>query len=99
MTIREIELKLKENKQQMEILAKQIEKNQKINQFKVLQELTIKLARLQKMYDDNMTLLGFAYPDEIDDKTRLCLEMEMPLIEKALKDIQEQLDLLRNNNG
>lgn len=99
MTIREIELKLKENKQQMEILTKQIEKNQKINQFKVLQELTIKLARLQKMYDDNMTLLGFAYPDEIDDKTRLCLEMEMPLIEKALKDIQEQLDLLRNNNG
>lgn len=64
----------------------------KQKKFDDVQKLLIELSSLQSEYYNNRTLLGFAYPEELSQTEKEQLEIKMPILEKRINQIKDELD-------
>ena len=99
MTQSEIDSCLLELDKRIANLKSEISKseNSKQSQFDKIVSLTIEFSSLNKLYSDYRLLLGFAYFD-IEEGERTVIESQMPLIQKRIETIKNELENISLTN-
>lgn len=92
--VEEINLQIAQIEKKIQILKKARSQNQ-VNansRFEEMEKLLLELVALENLYYNYRTLLGFAYPNELDEEERTKIEMLMPILEEKIKTTREKLE-------
>ena len=81
-TIEEINLRIEQTEEKIQILNQRRSQN---TQFEKMKNLILELASIEKLYYDYRTLLGFSSPDELSIEERENMERLMPILEEKIR--------------